>query len=112
MTPLYVPERGDLVWIDFDPQVGREQMGRRPAVVVSPRVYNERSTLAWVCPVTSKRKGYPFEVPLPETLAVQGVVLTDQVRSLDYRGRRAAFICQLPPTLCKVIRERAKTLLD
>lgn len=77
MSVAYTPERGDLVWIDLDPQTGREQRGRRPAVVVSPAVYNARSPLAWLCPVTSKKKGYPFEVDLAKGLPIQGVVLVD-----------------------------------
>ena len=108
---VYVPDRGDLVWIDFDPQVGREQRGRRPAVVLSPRRYNEKSSLALTCPVTSKPKGYPFEVPLPDGLEIEGVVLADQLRSLDYRGRRASFVASLPRQTCNEILGRAKALL-
>lgn len=92
----YVPERGDIVWLDVDPQTGREQMGRRPALVVSPSTYNGRVGLALFCPITSSRKGYPFETALPDGLAVSGVVLADQVRSLDWRRRKAAFITSLP----------------
>ena len=111
MSKNYIPQRGDLVWIDFDPQVGREQRGRRPAVVVSLGKYNEKSALAWVCPVTSKQKGYPFEVALPPDMPVQGVVLVDQLRSLDYRGRRAERIAALPTDLCQDILARARTML-
>ena len=82
------PDRGDLIWIDFDPQAGHEQAGRRPALVLSPRGYHQRTHLAIVCPVTSQRKGYPFEVPLPDGLAISGVVLADQVNSIDRRARR------------------------
>ena len=92
----YVPDRGDLVWLAFDPQAGHEQSGRRPALVVSPKLYNSKTNLAIVCPVTSRRKGYPFGVPLPSGLAVRGFVLADQVRSLDWRARRAEFIAQTP----------------
>jgi len=92
----YVPDRGDLVWLAFDPPAGHEQSGRRPALVISPKLYNARTNLAIVCPVTSKRKGYPFEVPLPPDIPVHGVVLADQVRSLDWRARRAEFIAQTP----------------
>ena len=97
--PAYVPKRGDAVWLDFDPQVGREQAGRRPAVVLSPASYNAKAGLAMVCPVTSRVKGYPFEEPLPPGLPIQGVVLCDQVRSLDWQSRRAELICRLPPDL-------------
>lgn len=72
VSKKYLPERGDLVWID--PQVGREQAGRRPAVVLSPRFYNEKSALAWICPITSKAKGYPFEVPLPKSLPADALL--------------------------------------
>lgn len=85
----YVPERGDVVWLDFDPQAGREQAGRRPAVVVSPGPYNGKVGLALFCPVTRRVKGYPFEVPIPEDLPAEGVILADQIRSLDWRVRRA-----------------------
>lgn len=83
------PERGDVVWITLNPQLGHEQSGRRPALVISPAEYNQKVGLALCCPVTSKRKGYPFEVPLPEDLPISGVVLADQVRSLDWRARQA-----------------------
>jgi mRNA interferase MazF len=86
----YVPERGDVVWLEFDPQAGHEQAGRRPGLVVSPGSYNGRAGLALVWPITSRRKGYPFEVPLPPGLDVAGVVLTDQVKSLDWRARGAS----------------------
>ncbi|MBE7499347.1 MAG: type II toxin-antitoxin system PemK/MazF family toxin [Verrucomicrobiales bacterium] len=90
------PERGDLIWIDCDPQSGHEQAGRRPALVLSPYAYNRVSRLAIICPVTSRAKGYPFECRLPEGLPVQGVVLSDHARSLDWQSRRAAFICTAP----------------
>lgn len=96
VSKKYLQERGDLVWIDFDPQDGREQAGRRPAVVLSPRFYNEKSALAWSCPITSKAKGYLFEVPLPKSLPLQGVVMADQLRSLDYQQRQIEFIGCLP----------------
>lgn len=79
----YIPQRGDIIWLDFNPQAGREQAGRRPAFVVSPAAYNRKVGLALVCPVTSRVKGYPFEVVLPAGLAVTGVILSDQLKSLD-----------------------------
>lgn len=87
--PAFVPERGDLIWIALDPQAGHEQAGRRPAVVVSPRAYNRKVGLALCCPVTSRIKGYPFEVALPPKGRITGVVLADQVKSLDWRARQA-----------------------
>ena len=92
---MYVPERGDVVWVSLNPQAGHEQAGRRPAVVVSPASYNGKTGLALLCPVTGQVKGYPFEVRLPEGLPVTGVVLSDQVKSLDWRARNAELICTL-----------------
>lgn len=87
----YVPERGDIVWLNFSPIRGHEQGGKRPALVISRRVYNEKTNLAIICPVTSHAKGYDFEVALPDTSEIQGVVLSDHVRNLDWRARRAKF---------------------
>lgn len=81
------PDAGDIVWIDFTPQIGREQAGRRPALVLSPRLYNEKVGLMIVCPITSKSKGYPFEVVLPSGLAIIGAVLSDHVKSLDWKAQ-------------------------
>ncbi len=93
----YVPGRGDVVWLSFSSQAGHEQAGRRPALVVSPRSYNEKSSLALLCPVTSRVKGYPFEVALPAGGPVTGVVRADQVKSLDWRARKARLASQAPP---------------
>jgi mRNA interferase MazF len=87
----YVPERGDLVWLTFDPQAGHEQAGRRPAFVLSPEVYNRKTSLFLACPVTSRVKEYPFEVPLPAGLPVSGVILADQIKSLDWKERKVQF---------------------
>ena len=89
----YVPRRGDIAWLSFDPQAGHEQAGRRPAFVLSPESYNRKIGLFLVCPITSKVKGYPFEVPLPDGLVVSGVILADQIKSLDWNVRRAEFAC-------------------
>lgn len=96
MAASYVPERGDLVWLQFNPQAGHEQAGKRPALVVSPRSYNRRVGLALFCPITSQVKGYPFEVVLPQGLGVEGAVLSDQLKSLDWRARKAKRIARLP----------------
>lgn len=111
MAEGYVPGRGDLVWLQFDPQAGHEQRGRRPALVVSPRAYNAKVGLALFCPVTSRAKGYPFEVPLPEEGEVQGVVLADQVKSLDWRVRRAERIEAAPAKVVAEVLARSCTLL-
>jgi mRNA interferase MazF len=92
----YVPDRGDAVWLTFDPPAGHEQAGRRPAVVISPRAYNAKVGLALLWPVTSQIKGYPFEVRIPEGLPLSGAILADQVKSLDWRARSARRICELP----------------
>ena len=80
----YIPKRGDVVWISFNPQAGHEQAGRRPAVILSPRAYNGKVGLAIMCPITNQSKGYPFEVALPKEAKVSGVILADQVKSLDW----------------------------
>ena len=85
----YVPQRGDIVWLQFAPQAGHEQSGRRPALVVSPGSYNGRVGLALFCPITSRAKGYPFEVALDPEGKAEGVILSDQVKSLDWRARQA-----------------------
>jgi mRNA interferase MazF len=94
-SPKYIPQRGDVVWLDFQPQTGREQSGRRPAVVLSNSNYNKVVGLAIFCPVTTKVKGYPFEVALPINFPISGVVLVDQVKSLDWKIRNAEFIGNL-----------------
>lgn len=107
----YVPDRGDLVWINFDPQAGHEQAGKRPAVVLSPHSYNQKVGLALCCPVTSQRKGYPFEVNIPDGLTVKGVILSDQVKSLDWRVRKAEFAAKLPDDSLREVIARLDTLL-
>ena len=96
MVKWKVPDRGDIVWLSFTPQSGREQSGRRPALVISPREYNEKTNLALFCPITSQVKGYPFEVKFPDNLEISGVILSDQIKSLDWKARKAEFICKLP----------------
>lgn len=108
----YVPERGDIVWLQFDPQAGHEQAGRRPALVVSPRAYNEKVGLALLCPVTSKKKSYPFEVELPEESKVSGAVLADQIKSLDWQIRRAEFICRAPAEAVAETLAKIRTLIE
>lgn len=107
----YIPKRGDAIWLDFNPQVGREQAGRRPAFVVSPASYNGKVGLALVCPVTSRVKGYPFEVEIPAGVGVEGVVLSDQLKSLDWRKRQSGFICALPETTVQEVLKKIEALL-
>lgn len=85
---MIVPERGDLVYAQFNPQAGHEQAGYRPGIVLSPQTFNDATGFAVICPITNQVKGYPFEVALPSGLAISGVVLTDQVKSLDWRARK------------------------
>jgi mRNA interferase MazF len=101
-----------VVWITLNPQAGHEQAGRRPAIVLSPFAYNEKVGLAVLCPLTSREKGYPFEVKIPQGLAVSGVVLADQVKSLDWRVREAEWICTLPPDVVAEILGKLGTLLS
>jgi mRNA interferase MazF len=112
LVKAYVPDRGDIVWIALNPQASHEQGGRRPAVVVSPRSYNGKVGLGLFCPITSRAKGYPFEVALPADFAVRGVVLADQVKSLDWRARRAALAARLADDTCAEVIGKLATLLE
>jgi mRNA interferase MazF len=112
MARPYVPERGEVVWLEFDPRAGHEQAGRRPALVISPRAYNARVGLALFCPITSQVKGYPFEVALPPGIEVQGVILSDQIKSLDWRARRASRACALPDDVLHEVVARIAPLID
>ena len=108
----YIPGRGDAVWINLNPQAGHEQSGRRPAVILSPEAYNSRVGLALLCPITNQIKGYPFEVVIPPELTVSGAILSDQVKSLDWREREAELICKLPDsTIAEAIEKLGALLL-
>jgi mRNA interferase MazF len=108
----YVPERGDVVWLAFNPQAGHEQAGTRPALVISPAVYNRRVGLALFCPLTTQVKGYPFEVVLPPGLKAQGAILSDQIKSLDWRVRKAKLICRVPRAVLDETLARVLALID
>jgi len=108
----YVPRCGDVVWITLNPQAGYEEAGRRPAVVISPQSYNSKVGLAIFCPVTSQIKGYPFEVLIPAGLPVAGAILSDQVKSLDWRARNAELICTLPTETISEVLQKLATLLS
>ena len=114
MTPQlpFVPDRGDLIWLTFDPQAGHEQAGRRPALVLSPKSYNSKSGLALICPITNRVKGYPFEVALPAGLAVGGVILADHVKSLDWKARRADFADRAPLLVVDEVMQKLSTLVS
>jgi len=111
MVKAYIPVRGDVIWINLNPQTGHEQKGRRPALVLSPEEYNKKVGLAIFCPITNQVKGYPFEVLIPEGLKTSGVILADQVKSLDWKTRNAELICRIPEEVTKIVLERIYTLL-
>ena len=106
----YVPKRGDAVWLNFNPQAGSEQAGHRLALVISPAAYNGRVGLAILCRITSKSKGYPFEVAIPAGHKVTGVILADQVKSLDWRIWNASFIEKMPLQVVEEVLAKLETL--
>ncbi|MDO9129773.1 MAG: endoribonuclease MazF [Anaerolineales bacterium] len=108
----YIPNRGDIVWITFNPQAGHEQSGRRPALVLSPAAYNGKVGLAILCPITSQVKGYPFEVVMPDGWKISGAILSDQVKSLDWKARQAELVCKLPSTTVDEVLQKLNTLLS
>lgn len=111
MSRSYVPERGDVVWIQLNPQAGHEQAGRRPALILSPSAYNGKVGLALLCPITSQVKGYPFEVKLPEGLKVSGCILADQVKSLDWRARHAELMDRVPEPVAREALRKLSSLV-
>ncbi|MBV9866946.1 MAG: endoribonuclease MazF [Abitibacteriaceae bacterium] len=111
MLKAYIPERGDAVWVNFNPQAGHKQAGRRPALVLSPTAYNRRLGLALLCPITNQSKGYPFEVLLPDNLPVTGTILSDHIKNLDWRARNVEFICKVPYATVQAVLEKINTLL-
>ena len=112
MRGARVPERGDLVWLEFTPQAGSEQAGHRPALVISPKAYNGRVGLALVCPITSRVKGYPFEVELPQGVGAQGAILCDQIKSLDWRARGATHLGSVSDAVMEEVTARILALVD
>jgi mRNA interferase MazF len=111
MVEKYVPRQGDAVWINLNPQAGHEQSGKRPALVISPYLYNKKTGLAIFCPITNQVKGYPFEVVLPEGIAVTGAILSDHVKNLDWRARSAKFICRLPDNIFEEVLRKITVLI-
>ena len=107
----YIPDRGDVVWIDLNPVAGHEQAGRRPVVVLSPSRYNDRTGLMLACPITNHIKGYVFEVAIPADLPIKGAVLSDQVRCVDWRFRKVDFITQLPSVTTTAVQEKTIKLI-
>lgn len=111
MPESYIPSKGDIVWLEFSPHAGHEQAGHRPALCISPKVYNEKVGLAIFCPITSQRKDYPFEVQLPATIEITGVILSDHVKNLDWKARKAKYICTLPDKQFNEVLGKLRTLL-
>ena len=109
---MALPDRGSLVWLEFSPHAGREQAGRRPAIVLTAKLYHEHSVLAVVCPITSRERGWPTEVKLPKGLPIAGVVLVDQIRSVDREARHMTLFGQAPAEVLDEINVRLAPLLS
>lgn len=112
MVKEYIPQRGDIIWLDFNPQAGHEQAGKRPALVLSPEAYNRKTGLLLACPITSRVKGYPFEVLIMDELPVKGAILADQIKSLDWQARNARFACQVSEPILEDVVEKIELLLE
>ena len=112
MPGPYCPKRGDVVWLSFTPQAGHEQAGHRPALTLSPESYNRKAGLAIFCPITTRSKGYPFEVSIPAGLKASGVVLSDQVKSLDWKARRTQFCCKVSDSTVSEVLNKLGVLLS
>jgi mRNA interferase MazF len=111
VNSAFVPDVGDFVWLTFDPQAGHEQAGRRPALVLSPRVYNARSGLALACPIANQVRGYPFEVAVPAGAGASGVILVDQLKSVDWKARHAEPLGRCGNEVMDEVRARLAPLL-
>ena len=112
MAKKYIPDRGDIIWISLNPQAGHEQAGRRPVLVLSPSSYNRKVGLAIMCPITNQIKGYPFEVVIPDGIEVTGAVLSDQVKCLDWKARRAELMGTLSSDVIKQVLKKLNTLIQ
>lgn len=110
-TNDYIPVRGDIVYLNFDPTKGHEQRGHRPAFVLSPRSYNAKSSLALFMPITKQQKGYPFEVLLPTELQIQGVILADQIKCLDWKARSVQFVESVPENVVEEVQAKIEPLI-
>ncbi len=111
MSKSYIPSKGDIVWVEFSPQTGHEQAGHRLALCISPKEYNEKVGLAIFCPITSQTKGYPFEVQLPDSIEITGVILSDHVKNIDWNARNSKYICKLPSNLLNEVLGKLRALL-
>jgi mRNA interferase MazF len=108
----WCPDRSDIIWLTFDPSLGHEQRGRRPALVISPRMYNEKIGLVLVCPITNVEKGYPFEIRIPRGLSISGVILADHVKNLDWKARDAEFVFKVPSFVTDEVLDKLAVLLS
>jgi len=99
----YTPKRGEFIRLNFDPQAGHEQMGSRPALVLSHTSFNRKMGIVFVCPISTTKRKNPFYVPIPDSEKVTGIIMADQLRSLDYRARKAVFICKCPEVLLQEV---------
>jgi mRNA interferase MazF len=106
-----VPERGDIIYLQLNPRTGSEQAGHRPAIVISPLAYNRISKMIMVCPITSRKKGWPFEVELPEQMQVQGVILVDQLKAVDCIARGASFVEKAPDEIIDEVLDRLASIV-
>ncbi|MBF0546364.1 MAG: type II toxin-antitoxin system PemK/MazF family toxin [Candidatus Riflebacteria bacterium] len=107
----FIPDRGDVIWLDFNPSLGHEQAGRRPAIVLSSFKYNQKVGLAVVCPITSQVKGYPFEIQIPQGFKIQGVILSDQLKSIDLSERNVEMIFKIPIPVVEEVQKFAISVL-
>ena len=108
----YIPRQGDIVWLNFSPQAGHEQAGKRPALIISPSEYNRKAGLAVCCPITNQAKGYPFEVRIPANLPITGVILSDHLKSLDWRARSAEHVCRIQQVTFEEVLGKVGALLS
>lgn len=112
MTSRYIPARGDVAWLSFEPHAGQKQFVQRPALIISPSSYNGKVGLAVACPITSKQQGFAFEVALPGNLPVSGFVLSDVVKNLDWEVRRAEICCRVSPSFVSEVVDRLEMLVN
>lgn len=109
---MHVPKRGDLVYINFNPQAGHEQKGRRPAIILSPERFNVHTDFVSVCPITNQSKGYPYEVTIPDGLGISGVILTDQIKNLDWKARKIEIIDEVSSEIVQDCLAKIHTFLS
>ena len=112
MAHPYCPKRGDVVWLSFEPQAGHEQAGHRPALTLSPESYNRRIGMGVFCPITTRVKGFPFDVVIPPGLKATGVVMSDHVKSLDWNARGSRLFCKLSDAVVSEVLSKLNALLS